>query len=249
MRMAAEGRSTILYVDDDPANRRTFSWLLRGAGYDVKEAATGGEALRLVDERPDLVILDVNLPDVSGFEVCRRIMSHPATSRIPVLHMSAVFVRSEDKTHGLEEGADGYLIKPVEPREVLATVKALLRAHQAEEAARAAARDWQVTFDALSEGVCLLDAEGKVRRCNRAAAGMLGYAPEELLGQPLHPLVHHSRPDGSPYPLEECLGPAPSARGKRVVSTARCSGAAAGPPSRSSIRATPSSRDKGPAGP
>jgi PAS domain S-box-containing protein len=202
--MSAEGRSTILYVDDDPANRQMFGWLLRTAGYEVKEAATGTEALRLVGERPDLVILDVNLPDVNGFEVCRRIKAHPATTRIPVLHMSAVFVRSEDRTHGLEEGADGYLVKPVEPREVLATVKALLRVHEAEEAARAAARDWQVTFDALSEAVCLLDADGTVRRCNRAAAGLLGHAPEELVGRRLHALAHHSRPDGSPYPEEEC---------------------------------------------
>jgi PAS domain S-box-containing protein len=187
--MSAEGLSSILYVDDDPTNRRSLSWLLRAAGYAVTEAATGSEALRLVNDKPDLVILDVNLPDVSGFEVCRRIKAHPATTRIPVLHLSGVFVRSEDKTHGLEEGADGYLLKPAEPREVLATVKALLRVHQAEEAARSAAHQWQATFDALGDAVCLLDDSGRVLRCNRAMAQLLGRTAEEVVGQPVDLLV------------------------------------------------------------
>ena len=134
--MAEERTPSILYVDDDPANRRTFSMVLRHAGFETREAATGGDALRLAAEQPDLIILDVNLPDIDGFEVCRRIKAHPATSSIPVLHMSAVYVRSEDKTHGLEGGADGYLTKPVEPAEVVATVHSLLRIHRAEEAAR-----------------------------------------------------------------------------------------------------------------
>ena len=160
--MTEERAPSILYVDDDPANRRAFSLVLRHAGFDTREAATGGDALRLAAERPDLIILDVNLPDIDGFEVCRRIKAHPATSSIPVLHMSAVYVRTEDKTHGLEGGADGYLTKPVEPAEVVATVHSLLRIHRAEEAARAAARQWQATFDAISDAVCLLDPRGAV---------------------------------------------------------------------------------------
>ena len=168
--MAEERTPSILYVDDDPANRRTFSMVLRHAGFETREAATGGDALRLAAEQPDLIILDVNLPDIDGFEVCRRIKAHPATSSIPVLHMSAVYVRSEDKTHGLEGGADGYLTKPVEPAEVVATVHSLLRIHRAEEAARGASRQWQATFDAIRDAVCLLDERGAVLRCNRAAA-------------------------------------------------------------------------------
>ena len=127
---------SILYVDDDDANRLAFSMVLRHAGFQTREAATGGDALRLAAEGPDLIILDVNLPDIDGFEVCRRIKAHPATSSIPVLHMSGVYIRSADKTHGLDGGADGYLTKPVEPDEVVATVHALLRIHRAEEAAR-----------------------------------------------------------------------------------------------------------------
>jgi DNA-binding response OmpR family regulator len=174
---------SILYVDDDDANRLAFSMVLRHAGFQTREAATGGDALRLAAEGPDLIILDVNLPDIDGFEVCRRIKAHPATSSIPVLHMSAVYVSSEDKTHGLEGGADGYLTKPVEPSEVVATVHALLRIRRAEEAARAAARHWQATFDAITDAICLLDRDKCVLRCNRAAAELFRRPGAALVGR------------------------------------------------------------------
>src|ERR1700730_15455296 len=105
--MADPTQTTILYVDDKAASRYAFAGLFRGEGFDVLEAATGTEALRLAGDKPDMVILDVNLPDINGFEVCRRIKAHPATTSIPVLHLSASFVSSEDKVSGLEGGADG----------------------------------------------------------------------------------------------------------------------------------------------
>ena len=182
-------QGTVLYVDDDEVNRHTFSWLLRKAGFEVKEAATGRDALRLVAEKPDLVVLDVNLPDIDGFEVCRRIKAHPATTAIPVLHLSGVHVRPEDKRHGLTEGADAYLTKPVEPQDLIAQARALLRLRQAEERARAAARQWQATFDALDEVVCLLDRQGRVLRCNRALLRTLGKSPHQVLGRPCHELI------------------------------------------------------------
>jgi DNA-binding response OmpR family regulator len=149
--------STVLLVEDDPDNRQLMSIILRGAGLHVVEAGTGAEALRLARDRPDLVILDVNLPDVSGFEICRCLRADPATRSVPVLQVSGVFVHSDDRSQGLEEGADAYLVKPVEPRELLATVRSLLRVHAAEEAARASAQQWRTTFDAIGDAVFLLD--------------------------------------------------------------------------------------------
>jgi PAS domain S-box-containing protein len=173
----------ILYVDDDELTRLVMHNIFQGAGYEVREAANGTEALQLARERPDLVVLDVNLPDINGFEVCRRIKAHPSTHRIPVLHLSAKFVTSRDKAQGLEGGADGYLIKPVEPQELLAQVKALLRVHQAEEQARTVARQWQATFDAISDGVYLLDRDGQVMRCNRATEALTGQPQAQALGR------------------------------------------------------------------
>src|SRR5947209_3208091 len=171
--MAEQRKGTILYVDDDEANRRALTWVFEAAGFEVREAATGNEALRLAEDKPDLVVLDVNLPDINGFEVCRRIKMHPGTNSIPVLHLSACYTASTDKVHGLDCGADGYLTKPVEPQELVAHAHALLRVHEAEERTRAVARQWQATFDAISDGVCLFDPQGKVVRCNQALARLL----------------------------------------------------------------------------
>jgi PAS domain S-box-containing protein len=174
-----------LFVDDDDANRRLLGFIFRKEGFRVLEAANGVEALRLADEKPDLVVLDVNLPDVNGFEVCRRLKTHPATAGASVLHMSAVYINSDDRTQGLEGGADGYLVKPIEPRELLATVRSLLRVREAEEAAKAAAQQWRATFDAISDVVALIDGAGQVCRCNRALCDLTGRPFTEVVGRPL----------------------------------------------------------------
>ena len=181
--------TTILNVDDNEANRYAISRMLKRAGFATVEAASGEEALRAVASRPDLVILDVNMPDLDGFEVCRRIKADPHTASIPVLHMSASYILSEDKTRGLEEGADGYLIRPVEPPELIATVRALLRVRSAERWARRAAVQWEATFDAIGDGVCLLDRDGLILRGNHAAGSILGLEAAELVGRCLADLI------------------------------------------------------------
>ena len=178
---------SILFVDDDEVNRRAFAQVLLSAGFEPREAATGTEALRLASDKPDLIVLDVSLPDIDGFEVCRRIKAHPPTSAIPVLHMSGVFVSTRDRAQALEGGADGYLTKPVEAREFVATVRSLLRLHQAELAAQRAAAQWQATFDGVHDALGLVDSEGRLQRGNRALVRLLGRTAEEALGKPLAP--------------------------------------------------------------
>src|SRR5690606_957900 len=123
----------ILVVDDNAATRYSTAHVLRSVGWTVLEAATGTEAIAKVRDNIALVILDVNLPDVMGFEVCRRIRTVEKLTRLPVIHLSATFVKDVDKVHGLEAGADGYLVHPVEPPVLIATVRAFLRARQAED--------------------------------------------------------------------------------------------------------------------
>lgn len=124
--------NTVLLVDDTPSKRYVLaSWLSRG-GYQVIEAATGRAALeRFGAGGIDLVLLDVRLPDMSGFEVCEAIKSDPVYGTTPVIHVSAAAIHSIDRTHGLERGADAYLIEPIDPDELLATVAAILRYYQA----------------------------------------------------------------------------------------------------------------------
>ncbi len=123
----------ILNVDDNDGARYVKSRTLQRAGFTVLEAATGEDAWRVVlAEQPDLVLLDVKLPDISGHEVCRRIKGHPATVSVMVVQTSATFIEGYDKVRGLEEGADVYITEPVQPDELIATVKALLRLRQAE---------------------------------------------------------------------------------------------------------------------
>jgi signal transduction histidine kinase len=127
----------ILNVDDYDPSRYARTKVLRQAGFEVLEAATGKDALRVMAEAsPALVLLDVNLPDISGFDICRQIKKNPKTSSTTVLHISASSVQSYHQVHGLDSGADSYLVEPIDPGVLIATVKAFLRARQAEEALR-----------------------------------------------------------------------------------------------------------------
>jgi DNA-binding response OmpR family regulator len=122
--MAAGKTQTILVVEDEASIASFVSLYLKNAGYTVRTASTGGEALTMAAaEQPALIILDLNLPDIDGIEVCRRIRK---SADIPILMLTA---RDEDvdKIIGLEVGADDYLTKPFNPRELVARVKSVLR--------------------------------------------------------------------------------------------------------------------------
>ncbi|RPH44025.1 MAG: response regulator, partial [Planctomycetota bacterium] len=178
-----DGPIRILAVDDVEAKRYAWERILTRAGFKVSIASTGEEALARVKEMPDLVILDVRLPDIGGLEVCRRIKDEPTTASIPVLHISASLIAPEDRTLALAGGADGYLSEPVDPEELVATVNALLRMRRAEELARKAAAEWQTTFDAIQDGIAVVDVRGRIIRCNVGFAGMAGKSSAELLSE------------------------------------------------------------------
>jgi DNA-binding response OmpR family regulator len=140
----------LLLVDDDEAKRYVLATWLRRAGHIVTEAKTGQEALGKIGDA-ELVLLDVNLPDMSGFDVCRLIKSDPQTAAIPVIQVSATAVDVADRARGLTQGADAYLVEPTEPAELIATVTAALRysraRHRAERTAAMLAELASVTLD------------------------------------------------------------------------------------------------------
>jgi len=126
----------ILAVDDNEALRYSLVRTLREAGYQVIEARTGKEALELAADVPDLITLDVHLPDIHGFEVCKRLKSDPQTAHVPILHLSSTLIDPEARVQGLSSGADAYLAEPIDRAELVATVGALLRLKNAETIAR-----------------------------------------------------------------------------------------------------------------
>jgi signal transduction histidine kinase len=140
----------VLNVDDYPPGRYGRTKILRQAGFTVHEASTGEQALALLTHRPDLVLLDVNLPDIDGLEVCKRIKENPDTAGTLVLHMSASSLLPKDQVAGLESGADGYLTEPVEPAVLIATIKALLRMRRAEDSLRRSNESLRSLTDMLS---------------------------------------------------------------------------------------------------
>jgi PAS domain S-box-containing protein len=188
--MSAPVVATVLHVDDDAANRRSLGWLLNAEGFHVVEAGTGADALRLVvGQQPDLVILDVGLPDMSGFEVCRQIKADPITASIPVLQLSGHFVAPKDRVQGLETGADAYLMKPVDPRELIAHMHALLRVHRAEQTLRA-------ILATSPDAVLVLGPDGTIRQGNPVTQRLFGYVPRTLVGRAVTDLLPQSRPLG-----------------------------------------------------
>ncbi|HTV24106.1 MAG TPA: response regulator [Polyangiaceae bacterium] len=128
----AQRKPLVLNVNDNEGARYMTSVMLRRAGFDVLEANDGTTALELAEQLPDVIVLDVRLPDIDGFEVCRRIRANPRTARLKLLHTSATFVTLEKKVQGLEVGADGYLSQPFEMQELIATIQSLIRLGRAE---------------------------------------------------------------------------------------------------------------------
>ena len=190
MAATPEGVSRVLVVDDNPAKRYAIARLLRAAGFVVSEAGSGNEALEMAADGPDAIVLDVNLPDVDGYEVCRilreRERARDQNVRTPVIHLSATFTESGDKVYGLESGADGYLTHPVEPPVLVATVKAFIRARQAEEQMRRSEVKYRAIFDKATNGIILFDDARNVLEANPAMHRLLGLPQgESMVGQNL----------------------------------------------------------------
>ena len=170
----ASGLRTVVVADDRTENRDALAYWLRQAGFEVVETGNTEALLEVVTARPDVVVVDALLPGRSGFELSNRLKSDPATAGVPIIHVASGFTTGEWRAQGLEAGADAFLTSPVEPQELVATVRALLRVREAEEDVRRAAEQWQATFDAITDAVCILDENGELQRCNDAADTLLG---------------------------------------------------------------------------
>lgn len=164
----------LLIVDDNVATRYALRRRLERHGYEVLEAGTGSEGLTLIaSESLDALILDVNLPDMSGFDIVRILRADAHTALLPVIHVSAASIQTGDIITGLDAGADAYLIHPVDPDVLLATLRTLLRVRDTENALRESEARFREIFVNVSAPIAVLDANLKVHECNHAFTQMI----------------------------------------------------------------------------
>ncbi|MCU1774710.1 response regulator [Pseudomonas sp. 13B_3.2_Bac1] len=164
----------LLIVDDNVATRYALRRRLERHGYEVLEAGTGSEGLALIASEPlDALILDVNLPDMSGFDIVRILRADARTALLPVIHVSAASIQTGDIITGLDAGADAYLIHPVDPDVLLATLRTLLRVRDTENALRESEARFREIFVNVSAPIAVLDANLKVHECNHAFTQMI----------------------------------------------------------------------------
>lgn len=173
--MVSQQPIPVLIIDDEEANRYTLSRYLQRKGFEVWEAATGEDGLRKAARRPEIIVLDVNLPDMVGYEVCRQLKSDPETRGIPVLQVSAAFTSGKDRVQGLSEGADAYLAEPIDPEELVATLNALLRVRRAEAEAEMNVANLEAVIGSMAEGLIMVDREGNIVHMNPAAVQINGF--------------------------------------------------------------------------
>ena len=184
--MSGNREVSVLVVDDNAATRYATSHVLKSVGYSVVTAASGYEALDTAErERPDLIVLDINLPDIDGFQVCRQLRARPETRRTPITYLSATFVDDADKILGVDAGADGYLTHPVEPPVLIGTVRALLRARRAEDAVQESEARFKAVFDSAMNGIALLTEDLVFLDVNPAMSQMLERERDAIVGRHL----------------------------------------------------------------
>ena len=179
----------ILVVDDNPASLYATSRILRSAGFEVIEADTGTRAMALAESDISLLVLDVNLPDIDGFEVCRQLRARSRTAYLPIVHLSATYVETGAMDQGLAAGADSYLVHPADPAVLIATVKALLFARKADIIGRAADSRFRTVFELASSGIALLDAALCCRDVNPAFCALVGAERSDIIGRDLAGLI------------------------------------------------------------
>ena len=158
----------ILVVDDTPKNVKLLADLLTVKGYSVVTAASGREALaRMESDNPDLVLLDVVMPEMSGYEVCRRIRENAATQTLPIVMVTALDP-SEERIKGLDAGADDFLTKPINRAELLARVRSLLRIkelHDEVQSQAAMLSEWNQKLEQrVQEQIKQLERLGRLKR-------------------------------------------------------------------------------------
>ncbi len=180
--------TTILIVDDSPDVAEVLFEFLKIAGYEVLRAVNGEKAFDILQQQiPDLILLDVMMPGMDGFEVCRRLKADNRTKEIPVIFITAL-VEAESKVKGFEVGGIDYITKPLQCREVLARITSHLTNRRFQQQLQEERAFFKALAEASFEGIAIHDA-GRIVEANQALASLFGYQHQNLLGRNLLDLI------------------------------------------------------------
>ena len=176
------GNNTILIIDDDENAIKLLKVMLKSENYNLISALRGEEGLKIVaDTLPDLILLDVLMPEMDGFEVCRRLKQEQKTRIIPVVMITAL-KEKEYCLKALEEGADDFLSKPVDKNELLARIKSLLRIRTYHNALQESEERYRNILDNIQESYFEMNLAGDFTFFNDSLIEIIGYPRDELMG-------------------------------------------------------------------
>jgi len=182
--------AAILIVDDAPENLGALRKLMVEQGYQTFVATSGERALKIARRvHPDLILLDVMMPGMDGFETCRQLKNHSATQRIPVIFMSAR-TEAEDVVAGFDIGAVDYIGKPLRMPEVCARVRTQLQIRNRSETQEEQAERLRTIVNNMAEGLLIIEADGRIQFTNPACDKYLGYQANELAGRDIADLLN-----------------------------------------------------------
>lgn len=182
-------QTTILIVDDAPDSLELLNEMLRSEGYHTFVANSGKRAIALAERvQPDLILLDVLMPGMDGFETCRHLKAHPETTGIPVIFISGCST-TDDVVSGFDHGAVDYISKPVRLPEVRARVRSQLQMQSSSEHQKRQTRRLRMIVEGMDEGLMLVGADGRIQYANPASERFLGCKETELAGRPLAALL------------------------------------------------------------
>ncbi len=198
------GREQVLLVDDDGNNLQILYDTLDGRDYRLLVARTGEDALSVAQKvQPDLILLDIMMPGLDGYEVCERLKADPATADAAVIFLSAL-TDTKDKVRGLQLGAVDYISKPFQRQEVIARVNTHLKVRRLEQELAHRNRELEAAnqhiLESMGEGLYGLDVSARITFANPAAERITGWREEDVLGRPLHEVHPPAKADGSAYP-------------------------------------------------
>lgn len=206
-------KPTVLVVDDTENNLIFLSNLLQDV-YRVKTANNGEKAIQIAqyDSAPDLILLDINMPEMDGYEVCKILKANSDTKRIPIVFLTSKSEMGEE-IHGLNLGAADYITKPLNPAILLARIKVHIRLKQMQDSLRDQRTWFHSIIEATPNAVIVTDEQGEIVLCNSRAGEVFGYGARELYFKNLNELIRIEtgiRKDGSEFPAEVSFNDLPN---------------------------------------